>query len=155
MKLGQGANRLVDVLATPAGKVVIWAANSWKVVVGLYAGAILGGAAIFDLAEAGRTYWDGIWWAFITCLTIGYGDVYPTTIVGRVTGILLAHLVILLVVPMIIAQITLRLIVDNDEFTHAEQEAFKEALADQGRKLDLVLEHLGIEAGASSADRQP
>ena len=146
MKLGQGANRLIDVLATPAGRLVVRAANSWKIVVALYVGAILIGAAIFDLAEIGRSYWDGIWWAFITCLTIGYGDVYPTTIVGRVTGIMLAHLVILLVVPMIIAQITLRLIVDNDEFTHAEQESMKASLAAQDRKLDLVLEHLGIDA---------
>lgn len=146
MKVGQRANRLIDVLATPAGNMVVRAANSWKIVVGLYAGAILGGAAIFDIVEEGRTYWDGIWWAFITCLTIGYGDVYPTTIVGRVTGILLAHLVILLVVPMIIAQITLRLIIDNDEFTHAEQEQMKAVLANQDRKLNMLLGHFGIEA---------
>ena len=30
---------------------------------------------------------DAYWWSFITMTTVGYGDVIPTTIQGRVIGI--------------------------------------------------------------------
>lgn len=32
---------------------------------------------------------DGVWWAFVTGATIGYGDYVPLTVTGRVVGILL------------------------------------------------------------------
>lgn len=35
---------------------------------------------------------SGIWWAMSTVLTVGYGDIYPVTVGGRLTAILIALL---------------------------------------------------------------
>jgi len=32
---------------------------------------------------------EAIWWSFVTIATVGYGDYYPVTTAGRITGILL------------------------------------------------------------------
>lgn len=39
-----------------------------------------------------KNVFSGIWWATSTLLTVGYGDIYPVTVIGKCMGILTAFL---------------------------------------------------------------
>lgn len=39
-----------------------------------------------------RNAFSGIWWSMSTLLTVGYGDIYPITTLGRIMGIITAFL---------------------------------------------------------------
>jgi len=42
-----------------------------------------------EVNESVKNYFDAIWWAFITVTSVGYGDVFPKTVEGRIFAIIL------------------------------------------------------------------
>lgn len=42
--------------------------------------------------EVFRNAFSGVWWSMSTLLTVGYGDIYPITILGRIMAICIAYL---------------------------------------------------------------
>lgn len=50
---------------------------------------VLGGVIVSRIDPTIGTVWDGMWWAWVTMATVGYGDVVPHSAAGRLFASLL------------------------------------------------------------------
>lgn len=105
--------------------------DSFKELLTIYVGTVLSAAVLFSIFEK-VSFFSSLWWAFVTALTVGYGDLYAHTVGGRIVSVLLMHLVILLIIPLIIGRAVTQLIDNENEFTDKEQKEIMRIL----RKLD-------------------
>ena len=105
----------------------MYVANRIWLILGIYLASLLAGAAVFAQLEA-KSFGEGLWWATVTALTIGYGDLTPVTPAGRIAGIVFGHFWIFVVIPMIIANIIMHLIEDKNLFTDEEQRELMQRL---------------------------
>lgn len=62
----------------------------WSTLASTSVFTILFGLIVTAIDPQIKTPSDGIWWAFATVTTIGYGDIVPSSIIGRIIGIILA-----------------------------------------------------------------
>lgn len=104
-------------------------ANSLRLIAWTYLASLLVSATLFSIVE-GRTFLDGLWWSCATALTIGYGDIAPVTQLGKFFGLVFAHIWVLITIPLVVANIIVKVIKDTDAFTNEEQELIKRQLAE-------------------------
>uniref|UniRef100_A0A0G4HTJ3 Potassium channel domain-containing protein n=1 Tax=Chromera velia CCMP2878 TaxID=1169474 RepID=A0A0G4HTJ3_9ALVE len=79
-------------------KKVLYDTHSWVLLAILYFCVVIAGGLTMTVAErhqAGCTAeicskWHGLWLGYVTTSTIGYGDLFPTTVMGRVNAVAMA-----------------------------------------------------------------
>jgi voltage-gated potassium channel len=142
----------MHVLITPFRRVyrgVVWLANSPRTLILAYAMLIVVCAGLYHYFEkTSASFGDSLWWAVVTASTVGYGDISPSTLAGRVIAGVLISVMVLLVIPLITAHFASKLIVDHDAFRHEEQEELKHNL----RRVKVLLEALAEREGVILPD---
>jgi Ion channel. len=105
------------------------ATDSFAEITLYYVVVIAGSGLLFSYFE-GKPVSDSLWWACVTGLTIGYGDLYPVTAGGKIVAIALMHIVPLVIIPLIVARLLTNVIEDANQFSHDEQETIKADIKD-------------------------
>lgn len=100
---------------------IMYIANRLWLILTIYIASLITAASLFAAFEQ-KPFADGLWWAVVTALTIGYGDLSPASLGGRITGMFFGHFWIFGVIPMIVANIIVKVLEDKNAFTHEEQE---------------------------------
>jgi voltage-gated potassium channel len=108
---------------------------------------VFAGAA-YSSIEKSASSWDGLWWAVGTVTTVGYGDEFPTTTLGRVLGmgLMLIGIGFVAVLTGAIAERFLSARIEES------QEELSEAL--EGAELDVLEELHEISERLSALERR-
>jgi|SRR5688572_30967208 len=105
-------------------KLIVRATDSFREIIVYYVVILALSGLLFSYFED-KPVFESFWWACVTGLTIGYGDLYPVTVGGKIVAIVLMHIVPLVIVPLIVARLLLTVIEDKNQFSHDEQEEMK------------------------------
>ncbi|AOT04710.1 potassium channel family protein [Arthrobacter sp. U41] len=119
----------------------------------IYAGAL----AVLDVEENApgsdlTTFGDAIWWAMTTITTVGYGDHYPVTLLGRCVagGLMIGGVAVLGVVTASVASWMVQAVAEE---TQAELNAAEEPVQRELQKLSAQVQHLTALLEAGNTDR--
>lgn len=92
-----------------------------------YAGLLVASAWAYALFEH-KSFADALWWACVTAMTVGYGDMYPVTLGGKIVAVVLMHMTVLFILPLLIARMASSMLKSDETFTSEEQEEIKSIL---------------------------
>jgi voltage-gated potassium channel len=110
--------------------------DTFKELFAVSVGLVLIGAFAFSIAED-KSLGDSLWWAVVSAMTVGYGDIVPASFAGRMVGVVLMHVIPLFIIPLVIVRLLKAFVRDEHEFTHREQEQIKADLAAIKRALKI------------------
>lgn len=121
---------------TTTSRIITRATDSIFEILFYYVLTLAASALLFSYFED-KPLFESFWWACVTGLTIGYGDLYPATVGGKIVAIVLMHIVPLVIVPLIVTWFLTTVIEDKNQFSHDEQEAIKKDIDTIKRALDI------------------
>ncbi len=98
---------------------------------------IFSGIVITRLDPQIGTVWDGMWWAWVTMSTVGYGDVVPRTPGARMFGALLILFGVVLV-SLLTANISAYLIDNEVKKVEDEEKDVEKLLRDIALRLERI-----------------
>lgn len=110
-------------------------------------------ASTFYWAEFGPNpnvhgFFDAIWWAFCTVSTVGFGDIVPVTLGGRVAGIFLMVFGVMsfvgftAILVSVTFALTAREIAETEALTQREYEVVLQRLEDLSKKIQALTDRL-------------
>jgi voltage-gated potassium channel len=100
-------------------------------------------ASMVDSDDVGSV-WDGIWWAFVTVTTVGYGDVIPKSDAGRAIAI----------VVMLLGIVFFSLLTAAIAATFVKQDERPEELREELREIGARLERIELALGERPTHRR-
>lgn len=104
---------------------------------------VVGGGVLFVAVEPEQNLstWDGLWWATETVTTVAYGDIYPTTPLGRIvaTVVMTAGIGFVALLTGALAQ---RFLYGSDGFTGPDQADLLKKIDDLSHQVSELREAL-------------
>ena len=82
----------------------------------------------------GQSFGDALWWSIVTCTTVGYGDISPSTVSGRIIAVVLMVFGIGLL-GMLTGTITTYFTVQKKEATTHAENIFEDLSEEQMQKV--------------------
>ena len=107
---------------------------------------VLSGLMISRLDPSIGSVWDGMWWAWVTMATVGYGDVVPHNGPGRLFGslLILFGVVLLSLLTANLAAFFIGSDVENVEREERQADRLLQQISDRLGRIEQQLENLEV-----------